>query len=141
MGVLPVMKLRMLRIFLGLSAITWLAALPGVFLGWNVAASIMEGFGSNPFEYDEMLDYWLRMACGAFGIIGCLYLLPAIKPKKFQAFIPVLGTLAVAEGVVLLAHGLRLKLAPWPFYGDVAACLVSGCGILWSWRVARDDLQ
>ena len=129
--------IKLLRIFLGLAAITWLAAVPAVFMTWDAAAAAMEGFGARPIEYDKMLDYWLRMASCAFALIGCLYLLPTFNPPKFQAFIPWLGLLALIEGIVLLVHGLRLHLSPWPLYGDVAACLVSGTGILASWKTSQ----
>ena len=80
------------------------------------------------------------MASGACGLIGCLYLLPTIRPWRFRECMPWLGLVALAEGVVLLVHGLRLSLEPWPFYGDIAACLVSGFGILESWRASRAEL-
>lgn len=134
-------KLRLLRIFLGLAAVTWGAATPGVFLSWDAATAAMEGLGAKALEYDKMLDYWLRMAAGGFGLIGCLYLLPAIQPRRFQEFIPWLGLLAIVEGVILLFHGLRLALDPWPFLGDVAACLVAACGILFCWFGVRSDLS
>jgi hypothetical protein len=134
------MQLKVLRVFLGLATVTWGAAIPGVFLSWDSATSVMEGFGAGPVAYDKMLDYWLRMASGAFGLIGCLYLLPTICPRKFREFIPWLGLLALAEGLVLMVHGIRVGLGPWPFYGDVAACLVSGGGTLMCWRRARVEL-
>ena len=134
------MQLRLLRVFLGLGAATWGAAIPGVFLSWDTAIGAMEGLGAGTVEYDKMLDYWLRMAAGAFGLIGCLYLLPAIRPRKFGEIIPWLGLLALAEGLVLMVHGLRLGLPPWPFYGDVAACLLSGGGILACWSRTRAEL-
>jgi hypothetical protein len=134
------MHLKGLRAFLGLATVTWGAAIPGVFLSWNTATAAMEGFGAGPLVYDKMLDYWLRMVCGAFGLIGCLYLLPTIQPRRFREFIPWLGLLALVEGLVLIVHGFRLGLRPWPFYGDFAACLVSGVGILSCWRAARGEL-
>lgn len=134
------MQLKALRVFLGLAAVTWGAAVAGVFLSWDTAAAAMEGFGAGAVEYDRMLDYWLRMASGAFGLIGCLYLLPSVRPVKFREFIPWLGLLSLVEGLVLMVHGVRLGLGPWPFYGDVAACLVSGVGILACWRLARAEL-
>lgn len=131
------MKLRLLRIFLGLAAITWGAAIPGVFLSWDSAVSAMEGLGAQPLKYDPMLDYWLRMATGAFGVIACVYLLPMFKPHRYWHLIPWLGGLALGQGMILLFHGLRLGLRPWPFIGDVSACFLSGIGILFSWRSIR----
>jgi len=58
-------------------------------------------------------------------------------PKKFYAAIPWFGALMVAEGIILLVHGLRLGLGPFPFYGDVSACLLGGVGILCFARAAK----
>jgi len=77
-----------------------------------------------------MLDYWLRMAAGAFALVGVLYLVLMISPRKYSAVIPWFGALMVVEGLILLIHGLRLGLAPLPFYADTAACFVGGTGII-----------
>lgn len=98
-----------------------------------MASGAMEGFGAAPVPYDRMLDYWLRMASGAFALIGCVYLLLVLSPRRFAELIPRMVTFALVEGLVLLVHGLRLAQHPWPFYGDVSACLASGVGILISW--------
>jgi len=131
------MNLPLLRLFLALGAATWLAAAPGVFLTWSAAADLMEALGARTVAYDRMLDYWLRMASGAFGLIGGIYVLVLVSPKRFAAMIPWMGALGVVEGLVLLCHGLRLDLEPWPLYGDVSACLVSGGGILLCWQPVR----
>ncbi len=78
-----------------------------------------------------MLDYWLRMASGAFALVGCWYLVLMFDPQKFAPAIPWFGALMVVEGFILLFHGLRLSLPPFPFYGDTLACFVGGGGILW----------
>lgn len=77
-----------------------------------------------------MLEYWLRMASGAFGLVGLWYLALMLWPRKFHAAIPWFGALMIAEGVILLLTGLRLHLPPFPFYGDTAACFVGGGGVL-----------
>jgi len=86
--------------------------------------------GAKPIAYDPMLDYWLRMAAGAFALVGSGYLLLAISPRKFAVMLPWFGWIMVAEGTVLLAHGLRLGLSPFPFVGDVSASFAGGLGIL-----------
>jgi hypothetical protein len=90
----------------------------------------MQGMGARPISYDRMLDYWLRMTCGAFGLVGCWFLMLMIWPRKFSVAIPWFGAIMLAEGVVLLFHGLRLSLPPFPFCGDTAACLLLGGGIV-----------
>ena len=77
-----------------------------------------------------MLDYWLRMAAGAFTLIGCWYLVLMCWPQKHHAAIPWFGGLMLMEGAILLVHGLRLSLPAFPFYADTAACFISGGGIL-----------
>jgi hypothetical protein len=84
-----------------------------------------------------MLDYWLRMASGAFALIGCWYFVLMIWPRKFHAAIPWFGALMLVEGLILLIHGVRLSLPPFPFYGDVSACFLGGAGILSLARYAK----
>ncbi len=124
---------RLLRMFLLLGALTWGAAIPGIFLGWNSAASALKGLGAEVIEYDKMLDYWLRMASAGFGGIGVMYLLPVLQLDRYREFVPWLGGLALVQGLVLFFHGMRLELDPWPFVGDVSACLLTGAGILLCW--------
>ena len=134
------MHLNLLRAVLGLGAATWGAALVGVFLSWELTENALEGLGASPLAYDRMVDYWLRMASGAFGLIGGLYLLLALWPRRYREMIPWFGWFSLIEGIILGVHGLRLALPPWPFYGDVAACLLAGAGILMSWHKARGAL-
>jgi hypothetical protein len=131
------MNLRLLRIFLGLAAMTWGVSVAGVFLSWSAAEQALQGLGAQPIAYDRMLDYWLRMAAGAFTLIGVWYLVLMIWPQKFHVAIPWFGALMLVEGAILFVHGLRLSLPPFPFYGDVAACLVGGGAIFYLSRYAR----
>ena len=124
------MQLRLLRLFLGFSACAWGVSAAGVFVSWQEAEKLLEGLGAKPIAYDPMLDYWLRMAAGAFALVGVWYLLLALWPKKFSAAVPWFGGLMLLEGLILLVHGLRLSLPPFPFYGDVSACFIAGSGIV-----------
>lgn len=133
------MHLRLLRLFLGFAAFTWGISLVGVFLSWPSAVQVLEGLGAQPIVYDRMLDYWLRMAAGAFSLIGCWYLVLMIWPQKFHVAIPWFGGLMLIEGIILLVHGLRLSLPPFPFYADTSACFVGGGAILYLSRYARPD--
>ncbi len=131
------MPLRMLRVFLGFAAFAWGISLVGVFLSWPAAVDALRGLGAQPIAYDRMLDYWLRMASGAFALVGTWYLVLMIWPQKFAPAIPWFGALMLVEGCILLVHGLRLSLPPFPFWGDTAACLLGGGGILCLSRHAR----
>ena len=124
------MHLRILRLFLGFAAFAWGASVVGVFASWSDAVQALQGLGAQPIAYDRMLDYWLRMAAGAFALIGCWYLLLIIWLQKHLAAIPWFGGLMLVEGTILLIHGLRLRLAPFPSYCDTAACLVGGGAFL-----------
>jgi hypothetical protein len=111
------MKLRLLRMVLGFAACVWGVSIFGVFLSWSAASEALQELGAKPLAYDPMLDYWLRMAAGAFSLIGGLFLVLMIWPRKYAV-------------VILLVHGLRLELPPLPFYADSAACLAAGGAIL-----------
>ncbi len=133
------MKLRWLRLFLGFAALAWGVSFFGVFASWPAAEQALQGLGAQPIAADPMLDYWLRMASGAFGLVGVWYFILMLRPQKFHAAIPWFGALMIGEGIILLVHGVRLHLPPLPFYGDTAACLVGGGGILWLARAASPD--
>ena len=133
------MHLRLLRLFLGFAALVWGVSVAGVFSSWSAAEKALQSLGAQPIAYDPMLDYWLRMAAGAFALIGCWYFILMIWPQKFYAAIPWFGGLMLVEGVVLLVHGLRLSLPPLPFYGDTSACLLGGGAIVYLSRYARPD--
>ena len=123
-------RFRLLRIVLFFAAFAWGVSAFGIFSTWDAAAGALQGLGAIPITYDRMLDYWLRMASGAFTFIGLGYLLLAINPRKHVSILPWSGWLMVLEGVVLAVHGFRLGLSPFPFYGDIAACFIGGGGIL-----------
>ena len=133
------MQLRLLKLFLGFAAFAWGISVVGVFASWSKATEWLQGLGMRPITYDPMLDYWLRMAAGAFALVGCWYLVLMIWPKKFYAAIPFWGALMIVEGVILLVHGVRLSLPPFPFYGDCSACFLGGAGILVLAKAARPE--
>jgi hypothetical protein len=122
--------LRLLRLFLGISAFAWGISAVGIFVSWSQAEQMLEELGAKPIAHDPMLDYWLRMAAGAFALIGGWYLILALWPRKFSVAIPWFGIFMLVEGLILLVHGLRLSLPPLPFYADAATCLIAGTGIL-----------
>ena len=131
------MPLRLLRLFLGFSAFGWGVCIVGVFASWPQVNSIAQGMGAKPIAYDPMLDYWLRMICGAFTLVGLWYLVLALWPRQFAVAIPWFGWLMIVEGVILLISGLRLGIGPFPFYGDVEASLLGGGGIVYFAKAAR----
>ena len=49
---------------------------------------------------------------------------------KYRNLIPLLAVGTLAEGLVLLVHGLVLSVPLFPFVGDVAFCLAIGLGLL-----------
>ncbi len=111
-------------------AFVWGVSAFGVFLNWDTAVVALQGMGAKSIAYDPMLDYWLRMAAGAFALVGTGYLLLAISPCKYAVMLPWFGWIMIAEGIILLTHGLRLGLNPFPLIGDVSASFAGGLGIL-----------
>lgn len=133
------MQLRLLRLTLGFAGCAWGISVAGVFISWPAATQAFEGLGAEPIAYNRMLDYWLRMAAGAFTLLGCWYLVLMAWPQRYYLAIPWFGGLMLVEGVILLVHGLRLSLPPFPFYADATACLVGGGAILYLSRSARPN--
>ena len=124
----------MKRIFLLAGAIGWGVSILGVLLPWSVMDIVLQNMGAAAPVTDVQVQYWFRMATGAWSIIGFLYLIVLLKPQKYNNLIPLLARGTVFEGIVLLIHGLYLNLPLFPFAGDVGFCLIVGGGLLLSNR-------
>ena len=120
----------MKRIFLLAGAIGWGISVLGVLLPWSVMDIVLQNMGAASPITDVQVQYWFRMATGAWSIIGFLYLIVLLKPQKYNNLIPLLAWGTVFEGIVLLIHGLYLNLPLFPFAGDVGFCLIVGGGLL-----------
>ena len=120
----------MKRIFLLAGAIGWGVSILGVLLPWSVMDIVLQNMGAASPMTDLQIQYWFRMATGAWSIIGFLYLIVLLKPQKYNNLIPLLAWGTVFEGIVLLIHGLYLNLPLYPFAGDVGFCLIVGGGLL-----------
>ena len=124
-------RLNLLRSFLAIAGLGWGSTIIGVIIPWDFAIEHLQIFGgSGPIPNDPMLNYWLRMAAGAFGMIGIIFLVAAWQPLKYANIIPLLGLLNLCEGLILLAYGLMLELSFFPFVVDVSIGIVPGVGIL-----------
>ena len=124
----------MKRIFLLAGAIGWGISILGVLLPWSVMDIVLQNMGATAPVIDVQVQYWFRMATGAWSIIGFLYLMVLLKPQKYNNLIPLLAWGTLFEGIVLLIHGLYLNLPLFPFAGDVGFCLIVGGGLLLSNR-------
>jgi hypothetical protein len=134
------LQLFILRLLLAGTGLGWAVSVIGVFLPWPVAVDWLQRFGgAGAIPDDPMAQYWLRMASGAFTLVGMIYLACAWRPRAFAPIIPLLAVLNVAQGVMLLVCGLQLRLAPMPFAADVAICLVPGLGVLMLRGALKED--
>ena len=124
-------RLTMLRILLLGAGFGWGLTVVGVFLPWEWATDHLERFGgSGEIPDDVMLNYWMRMAAGAFAFVGAFFLLAAWHPEKYKNIIPILAYGSLFEGAILLFYGIKFDLDIFPFGPDVAIALVPGIGIL-----------
>jgi hypothetical protein len=130
-------QLRLLRLLLLFSGFAWGISVVGVFVSWPEANQLLQDLGAKSIAYDPMLDYWLRMASGAFALVGVLFIWFAFQPRKYAVVLPLFGLLMIGEGMVLMLHGWRLHLPPFPYLADFTACWFAGAGILWLKNSAR----
>jgi hypothetical protein len=124
------MYTRLLKLILLVAAFGWGISILGVILPWSVATAGLYGLGAGEIPNDPMLNYWLRMAGGGFTMIGAIFAVILIAPKKYAVLIPLMAWLSIAEGIILLVSGLRLGLPPFPFSGDTSFCICVGIGLL-----------
>ena len=129
----------LLRSSLILVSVTGLFALFVLVMPWSDAVAVYERFGIDmPERIDSpYLEYLTYLGAAMSVVIGVLYLLAGIAPTKYAVIIPLLGWSLLFFGVVVLYHGLRLKLPPWPFYPDPVISFVFGTIILIAARKNR----
>ena len=127
----------MKRIFLLTGSIGWGISVLGVILPWSVMDIVLQNMGAAAPISDVQVQYWFRMATGAWSVIGFLYLMVLLKPQKYDNLIPLLAWGTLFEGILLLIHGLYLNLPLFPFAGDVGFCLIVGGGLLLSNKKKR----
>jgi len=126
-----VTKYNILRLLLLGAGLGWGLTIVGAFLPWEFATEHLEKFGgSGEIPDDVMLNYWMRMASGAFGLVGAFFLLAAWKPQTYANILPILAYGSLFEGAVLLFYGIKFDLAVFPFGPDVAIALIPRVGIL-----------
>lgn len=118
------------RLFLLAGSIGWGISIIGTILPWTIMNSILQNMGMKEVISDPQMQYWFRMATGAWGVIGFLYFMAYLRPEKSRKLIFLLAVGTFFEGLVLLVHGLVLSVPLFPFVGDVAFCLIIGLGLL-----------
>ena len=88
------------KILLTAGAIGWGIAVLGVLLPWNWIALMLQNMGATAPVTDPQLQYWFRMATGAWSIIGFLFLVVLLFPSKYRNLLPLLAIGTLFEGVV-----------------------------------------
>jgi len=127
-------KMFFLRLILTVNAIGWGISILGAVVPWHGLTAFLRSFGAGKIPADPILEYSLRMAAGAFFMLGVIYGLAAWNPRKYWALIPFLGGLGIVEATILLAHGLLLQLNPWQFCGDIVFCGLTG---IWTLKLYK----
>ncbi len=133
-------KLLSLRLALAVNAIGWGISILGTFVPWSWLTGFLKAFGAGRIPPDPLLQYSLRMAAGAFFMLGVIYGLAAWKPKKYWNIIPFLGTLGIIEGIILFIHGTILQLSPGQFYGDIVFCCLPGIWTLLVYKAINSQM-
>ena len=89
----------------------------------------MHIIGAKPGN-DIMVQYWLKMAATVYTLMGCFFVMAAIRPIKYQSVIGPIGIFHMLLGVVLLINGLMVGIEAIPLYVDVGFCFCIGLGIV-----------
>ncbi|NNE94024.1 MAG: hypothetical protein HKN23_20430 [Verrucomicrobiales bacterium] len=136
------MPLKILRISLIFVSLTGFFAIAVLLMPWKSAIEAYKLFGIDmppTFEHPYM-EYLTYLGAALSVFVGALYFMAGAWPKKYANLIVFLGWGLLFIGVVVLYHGLRLKLPPWPFYPDPIISFVFGVLILVCYRKVKDQL-
>ena len=120
--------LLLLRVFLISAALASGCSLLGLVLPWSVVDKQLTDYGAQPID-DPMIAYWLKMAAAVYTLLGCFFLLVAVRPLKYRVTIAPIAYFHLILAPILLTNGLILAIHPIPLYIDTAFCLCVGLGI------------
>ena len=128
--------LLLLRLFLLSAAMAWGVSVLGLVLPWSVVERELSELGAKS-GIDIMVQYWLKMAAGVYTLMGCFFVMVAIRPIKYRSVIGPIGFAHILLGTVFMVNGLVLGIGAIPLYADVGFCFFVGLGIV----VANKKLQ
>jgi hypothetical protein len=125
--------LLLLRAMLIVVALSGLHCIVFLFIPWEWTIAVVKWLKIEgvPDRYSPITEYWALMMAALCVVIGYLYLVTALNLQKYKNVLPILGWALVFIGITAGYHGFRLRLPPWPFYGDLVICAVCGPGIVW----------
>jgi hypothetical protein len=132
--------LLLLRVFLISAALASGCSVLGLVLPWHIVDKQLTGYGAQPID-DPMVIYWLKMAAAVYTLLGCFFLLVAVRPAKYHITIAPIAYFHLILAPVLLINGLILGIHPIPLYIDAALCLCVGLGIFATNRKLKQHFE
>lgn len=130
--------MRSLKFALWICASGCLAAIPFVVLPWEIIQDLCLWFGIEPIPDTPLLMYFLRGACGIFGLIGLYFIVLARNPLDYGPMLNLGAHGLIAFGLLALILGLSLKISLKIFLGDAIFGIALGIVItILSYRVQK----
>ena len=126
------MKRLILRITLIFVALTGIFGVFVLLCPWAQAVKIYQIFGIDlPLQIEHpYLEYLTYLGATLSVMVGILFFMAGVWPDKHSNIISFLGWSLLFIGVIVLVHGIRLNLPPWPFYPDPIISFICGSIIL-----------
>ena len=118
--------MKSLKIVLWICALGCLTAIPFIVLPWGTIGDIMMGFGLKPFPGIPAVMYFVRIACGVFGLIGVFFIILARDPLNYGSMLNLGAYGLIAFGFLCLILGLTHKISLTVFLGDALFGIVLG---------------
>ncbi|MFC1614107.1 hypothetical protein ACFL5K_02300 [Gemmatimonadota bacterium] len=118
--------MKSLKIVLWICALGCLTAVPLVILPWGIIENIMLCFGLEPIPDTPAAMYFVRVACGVFGLVGIFFIILARNPLDYGPMLNLCAYGLIVFGLLSLIIGLSLKMSPIVFLGDVIFGIILG---------------
>jgi hypothetical protein len=120
------LEMKNLKIVLWICAVGCLTAVPLVILPWCIIENIMVCFGLTAIPDIPAAMYFVRIACGVFGLIGIFFIILAKNPLNYGPMLNLAAYGLVVFGLLSLILGLSLKMSPIVYLGDAIFGIVLG---------------
>ena len=129
------------QLFAIIAGIGWIISILANFVNGETVFDFLRYMSAEQFEYDPMLDYWMKMTGLAFAFIGLGFLYCGIKWKEGFPYGIYFGVYQLVSALSVLLTMARLELDSQMYLLDCVFFLGTGIPMTLAWFGVRNDLR
>ncbi len=120
------------------AGIGWVVSILATIVNGELVFEFLQYVSGLSFEYNPMLDYWMKMAGLAFAFVGLGFLYCGIKWKEGLKFGLYFGSFQILSGIAVLLNMVRMEIDSLIYLMDCTFFLGTGIPMTWAWFNIRE---